>query len=1244
MAKVLSGLSVSGISHSRGVIKRKMNRKVAFILAAVAILCLSIIGIGERHVSATRFQVSGQNGIGLDPQTYLKLRNQQIARQRGMSGDVLSAARQRDQALDQLERAENQLRRSASTKDQPHAPEVIPVWSELGPKPLPNGETQQAGVTTPVSGRATAVVVDPTNANKVYLGTAQGGVWRSLNGGASWAPIFESAQSLAIGSLALAPSSPTTLYVGTGEHPGNEVNDTYFGVGVYRIDNADTSATLIGPINPSYSFTSIFAQPITTTCFGGRAITKIVVHPTNPATIFVATTGSFSGISGLTMGSEFPPLALRGLYRSTNATAAAGSVTFQKVTVSTDASFDDPGTGNTGIWDLAFEPGNPNILLATVAGSSPPIGGVFRTTNALAVSPSFTQVLTPTLDPDGLAMRLAINKVGAVVTVYATSNEASSCPGEKGRLRKSTDGGLNWTNVPAADGFCGGLCIYGSAITIDPANANLVYLGGSSRGACADVLQRSTDGGATFVRDDTGLNSSAHGIFFDATTLPATIWFACDGGVWKRPDAVAGTAWINRNNAPLGTMQFQSVAVHPTDKNFTIGGTQDNGTVAQPVNAGDWVGAESGNGGFALIDQSATDTTNVTMYHTFANVTNSLIGFSRTNLGSCLNVKDSWEFRGAGMTPDATPSCDGTAKKATNGINITDTTNFYAPMALGPGTPNSLYFGTDRLYRSTNRGDTMTVVSQAPLPGNPISTINISPTNDNIRIVGTVSGKVFATVTGSSTLTDISPTLPPDPNGAPFPDLKYISRVVIDPNNPNIAYLSLSYYTPAGQGIFKTTNLNLTGTGTVTWTAFGNGIPSIPINAFVVDPTNSSRIFAGTDIGVYSSENAGANWAPYGLGLPRVAVFDLAVQAPNHLLRAATHGRGMWQIPAVTPTAAPAKISGRIVTTTGTPLGGVTVTISSDDRTLRTITDSDGFYQARNLDTGEFYVVTPLLPNYTFAPAMRSYSLVADQADALFTAQADAVQSLNPIDTAEYFVRQQYLDLLGREPDQNGFEYWSNQLNQCGMDGECIRTRRIGIASAFFIEEEFQDTGSYIYDLYKGSLGRRPTYDEYSADRQHVIGGPQLDAEKTALAEGFVQRAEFVSKYESATGADAFVDALLRSVQETSGVDLSSQRANYITVYNSGNNVVASRASVVRALADEAAFKQAEYNAAFVLAEYFGYLRRNTDQRGYEFWLNVLNNGDPGNYRGMVCAFINSAEYQRRFSTVVSRSDADCSR
>src|SRR6185312_13131265 len=626
---------------------------------------------------------------------------------------------------------------------------------------------------------------------------------------------------------------------------------------------------------------------------------------------------------------------------------------------------------------------------------------------------------------------------------------------------------------------------------------------------------------------------------------------------------------------------------------------------------------------------------------TRGNLTNALIGFSRTNLGACLATKDSWEFRGAGVSPDPSASCDGTAKKASNGFNISDAVNFYPPIALGPGAPNTLYFGTDRLYRSVNRGDTMTLVSQGPLSSAPISAIAISRQNDNIRLVGTSAGKVFATITGSSTLTDITPSLPSDPNGDPSPNLKYISRVAIDPVNSNIAYLTLSYYTPAAQGIFKTTNLNLTGSGTVSWSAIGAGIPSIPIDAFVIDPLNSNRLFAGTDIGVYVSENGGATWTPYGIGLPRVAVFDLAIQPTSRILRAATHGRGVWEIPVVAPSAAPAKVSGQVVNVDDQPLAGVTITIQGAARVARTITDSNGRYQIENLNAGEIYTVTPERANYSFTPAERSFSLIGDKTDAVFTGISNQTETTNPLDTIEFFVRQQYLDFLEREPDQSGFEYWSDQLNQCQEDAECVRGRRIEISAAFFVEQEFQDTGSFLYDLYKGSLNRRPTYTEYATDRRQVIGGPALDAQKTAFAESFVQRAEFRAKYNAGMSREEFVDALLASVR-AGGIDLESERANLINAYSSGSSTVTGRAAVVRVIADNAVFKQAEYNAAFVLAEYFSYLRRNPDQQGYDFWLKVLNSGSGNNYRGMVCAFLTSDEYQRRFSRVVTHNNTEC--
>jgi hypothetical protein len=275
------------------------------------------------------------------------------------------------------------------------------------------------------------------------------------------------------------------------------------------------------------------------------------------------------------------------------------------------------------------------------------------------------------------------------------------------------------------------------------------------------------------------------------------------------------------------------------------------------------------------------------MYHTYFNETGVLVGFATANAGDF-----AWNFFG----------CGGTA----NGINCSDTVLFYAPLSLGPGNPNTVYFGTDRLYRSTDRGTTMTVVSQAPLLANsPISAIGISPQTDNVRIVGmgndattaAPSGKVFATTTGSSTLTDVT---------GPW-IAKYIARAVIDPNSPNTAYVTLDGYGATTGHVWKTTNLSA---AAPSWTSASSGLPDVPVNGFAVDPLNSNHLYAGTDIGVYNSTDGGNTWSPYGAGLPRVAVFDLAVTA-KRTVRIATHGRGMWEIAAV---------SAGIATTLGTSM------------------------------------------------------------------------------------------------------------------------------------------------------------------------------------------------------------------------------------------------------------------------------------------------------------------------------------
>jgi len=117
--------------------------------------------------------------------------------------------------------------------------------------------------------------------------------------------------------------------------------------------------------------------------------------------------------------------------------------------------------------------------------------------------------------------------------------------------------------------------------------------------------------------------------------------------------------------------------------------------------------------------------------------------------------------------------------------------------------------------------------------------------------------------------------------------------------------------------------------------------------------------------------------------------------------------------------------------------------------------------------------------------------------------------------------------VLGREPDEAGFNFWSDRILDCASDADCIRSRRIAVAAEFFIHQEFQQSGAFIYNLYEGSLSRRPEYGEYAIDRQQVVGGPHLEAEKQAFAESFVQRGEFIQKYPASSTAEGFVDALL---------------------------------------------------------------------------------------------------------------------
>ena len=254
---------------------------------------------------------------------------------------------------------------------------------------------------------------------------------------------------------------------------------------------------------------------------------------------------------------------------------------------------------------------------------------------------------------------------------------------------------------------------------------------------------------------------------------------------------------------------------------------------------------------------------------------------------------------------------------------------------------------------------------------------------------------------------------------------------------------------------------------------------------------------------------------------------------------------------------------------------------------------------------------------------------------------AFGVLTQNQINDTTFFLSQQYLDFLNRQPDSGGLAYWTNEITSCGDNWRCISARRTRVSAAFFVEQEFQNTGSFVYRLYKDGLGRRPTFSEFSQDRAQ-IDVTNLENTKRAFTLVFVQRSAFVQKYAASTSAASFVDALISTIQQSSNVNLGAQRDALIARYNQGANLNDSRALALRDAVENQAVINSEYNASFVLMQYFGYLRRDSDQGGFDFWLNVLNNQDPNNYRGMVCSFITSREYQERFGLQLSRTNADC--
>jgi YVTN family beta-propeller protein len=343
------------------------------------------------------------------------------------------------------------------------------------------------------------------------------------------------------------------------------------------------------------------------------------------------------------------------------------------------------------------------------------------------------------------------------------------------------------------------------------------------------------------------------------------------------------------------------------------------------------------------------------------------------------------------------------------------------------------------------------------------------------------------------------------------------------------------------------------------------------------------------------------------------------------------------------------QIRGRVLNSSGNGVAGVTVTLSGTQSASAT-TDSNGNVVFNLISMSGTTTLTPTQGSTTFGPASRTFSGPASNQIAIFTTPAEGTfttplgTSNNVIDATASFVSQHYQDFLSRDPDAAGFAFWQNQINSCGNDSACVEIRRINVSGAFYLAIEFQETGAIVYRATLASFGTMPRFNQFFVDsakigRNVIVNQPGaealLEGNKVAFYKGWVQQSNFLSAFPNSMTAAQFVDKL---DQNAGGVLSPTERTNLINVLGATPADITRRASVLRSLVEDADFKAKELNRAFVLMQYFGYLRRNPDDapdnnlEGFNFWLNKLNqfNGNFVNAE-MVKSFLVSGEYRQRF-------------
>jgi photosystem II stability/assembly factor-like uncharacterized protein len=598
--------------------------------------------------------------------------------------------------------------------------------------------------------------------------------------------------------MAMDPHALNVLYAGTGE--GNFASDSYYGNGILKTTDGGITWSLLA-----------------NTTFSMSRFCRIVVNPSTPSIVFAAL-GSGGTASGV--------------HRSTD-----GGVTWTEMTNGL------PTFTFEGATDVVFDRMNTNIVYAAFWGN-----GIYKTTNANAVTPTWTK-LTTGLPSSGFT-RIALGiSWSSPQTLYALmSGPDDPNPALRylvNQLYRTIDGGTTWNSIALPGGNIGKQGFYNLNVAVDHTTPDIVYLSAVS-------LFKATRNAitSTWTFTDTGrtIHADNHAFAIDPTNH-LIIYAGTDGGIYRSNDG--GATWDDSLNKGFCITQFEFMDQHPSSDAFVIAGTQDNGTEPfcnDPV----FKHMDDGDGGFTAINPEDPSI----VYHDYleASPTRSMLG---GRLFSWMDIRS-----GLGCT----------------------TSLFYAPLALDQTNPNNIAFGCDKITIDQAGGTSgwpIDVILPS-LGGDLVSAINY--VNSNQIYAGTLGGKVYLLTRSGTVWTATAVHATPLPN-------KYIWDISV---TPDFVVVVMS-----GFGTSHVWRGIITQAGPFAWSDISGTpparLPDIPVNALVIEPDSNNIYYVGTDIGVFRTLDGGTKWSNFSEGLPNCAVYDMRLHNPTRLLRAVTHGRGMWE-------------------------------------------------------------------------------------------------------------------------------------------------------------------------------------------------------------------------------------------------------------------------------------------------------------------------------------------------------------